>query len=87
MQADLFGDWREEVIFRRDDHAALRIYTSTIPTEHRLYTFMHDPVYRCAIAWQNSSYNQPPHPGSYIATDMGFPQPQPRVQVVSRSQN
>ncbi len=36
---------------------------------------MHDPVYRVAISWQNSSYNQPPHPGFYIATDMDFPPP------------
>jgi len=26
---------------------------------------MHDPQYRLAIAWQNVSYNQPPHPGFY----------------------
>ncbi|HLV32924.1 MAG TPA: T9SS type A sorting domain-containing protein, partial [Chitinispirillaceae bacterium] len=26
-----------------------------------------------------SSYNQPPHPGSYIATDMDFPQQRPNV--------
>ena len=23
---------------------------------------MHDPQYRMAIAWQNTAYNQPPHP-------------------------
>ncbi|MDG5816667.1 T9SS type A sorting domain-containing protein [Chitinispirillales bacterium ANBcel5] len=78
LQADLFGDWREEVILRRSDNA-LRVFTTTMPTEHRLYTFMHDPVYRVAISWQQSSYNQPPHPGSYIATDMDFPQSQPNI--------
>jgi len=76
LQADLFGDFREEVIFSNGSNA-LRIYTSTMPTTHRLVTLMHDPVYRCAIAWQNSSYNQPPHPGYYIASDMDFPQPEP----------
>jgi hypothetical protein len=81
LQADLFGDWREEVIFRRDDNEALRVYTTTIPTSYRLFTLMHDPVYRVAISWQNSSYNQPPHPGYYIATDMDFPPPQPYVYM------
>ena len=79
LQADLFGDWREEVIFRRTDNSAIRVFTTTMPTEHRLYTFMHDPVYRVAISWQQSSYNQPPHPGTYIASDMDFPQVRPNV--------
>ncbi|GAO29455.1 rhamnogalacturonan lyase [Geofilum rubicundum] len=83
LQADLLGDWREEVVLRREDNEALRVYTTTMPTAHRLYTLMHDPVYRVAVSWQNSSYNQPPHPGYYIATDMDFPPPTPRVKVLS----
>ena len=62
LSADLFGDWREEVMFRTTDNAELRIFTSTIPTRHRLVTLMQDPQYRLAIAWQNVAYNQPPHP-------------------------
>jgi rhamnogalacturonan endolyase len=27
---------------------------------------MHDAQYRVAIAWQNSGYNQPPHPSFYL---------------------
>ncbi|MCC5833565.1 MAG: rhamnogalacturonan lyase [Opitutales bacterium] len=80
LQADLFGDWREEVIFNLND-THLRVYTTTMPTEYRLPTLMHDPVYRVAIAWQNSSYNQPPHPGYYIATDMLFPPPPLNVKT------
>src|SRR6185295_16304202 len=38
LTADLFGDWREEVVFRTTDGNALRIYTTTIPTEHRIRT-------------------------------------------------
>ena len=79
LQADLFGDWREEVIYRREDNEALRVYTTTMPTPYRFYTLMHDPVYRVAISWQNSSYNQPPHPGYYMATVMDFPPPEPHV--------
>jgi len=70
LSADLFGDWREEVIFRKSDNSAIRIYTTNIPTTHKLYTLMHDTQYRVAIAWQNSAYNQPPHPSFYLGTDM-----------------
>ena len=52
---------REEIVERTSDNTALRIFTTTIPTEIRLFTLMHDPQYRDAIAWQNVAYNQPPH--------------------------
>jgi hypothetical protein len=81
LSADLLGDWREEVIFRTTDNNNLLIYTTTIPTEHRIYTLMHDPQYRVAIAWQNSGYNQPPHPGFYLGTDME-PAPTPNIGYV-----
>jgi len=81
LQADLFGDWREEVVLAAGADA-VRIYTTTSTTAHRLVTMMHDPVYRCAVSWQNSSYNQPPHPGYYIASDMSFPPPALNVAVV-----
>lgn len=81
LQADLFGDWREEVILSRNDNQALRVYTTVMPTQYKLYTLMHDPIYRVAISWQNSSYNQPPHPGYYIATDMDFPPELPNVFI------
>jgi rhamnogalacturonan endolyase len=64
--ADILGDWREEVIFRTTDNQELRIFTTTIPTDYRLPTLMHDPQYRLAIAWQNVAYNQPPHPSFYL---------------------
>lgn len=67
LSADLFGDWREEVIFwNSSDPSKINIFTTTTPTEYRLFTLMHDPVYREAIAWQNTAYNQPPHLGFYI---------------------
>ena len=79
LSADLFGDWREEVIWRTTDNKELRIYTTTIPTEHRLYTLMHDPQYRLAIAWQNVGYNQPPHPGFFLGAGMKLPQARPNI--------
>lgn len=66
LSADLFGDWREEVIWRTADNTELRIYSTVIPTEYRLPTLMHDRQYRLAVAWQNVGYNQPPHPGIFI---------------------
>lgn len=73
LGADLFGDWREEVIWRTTDNKELRIYTTTIPTRYRFHTLMHDPQYRLAIAWQNVAYNQPPHPGFYLGEGMDPP--------------
>ncbi|GAB4457126.1 MAG: rhamnogalacturonan lyase [Armatimonadaceae bacterium] len=66
LSADILGDWREELIARTADNKELRIFTTTIPTQHRMVTLMHDPQYRLAIAWQNVGYNQPPHPGFFL---------------------
>lgn len=66
LTADLFGDWREEIVLRYG--GGVRIYFSTIPTDYRLTTLMHDSQYRCAIAWQNVGYNQPPHTSYYIGS-------------------
>jgi rhamnogalacturonan endolyase len=70
LSADLFGDWREEVIWRKSDNTSLRIFTTTAINSNKIYTLMHDPQYRVAIAWQNSAYNQPPHPSFYLGTGM-----------------
>ena len=63
LSADILGDWREEVIWRSADNSELRLYTTTHPTDYRLPTLMHDRIYRLGVAWQNVSYNQPPHLG------------------------
>lgn len=74
LVADIWGDWREEIIMPVNDgvdsteQAALRIFTSTIPTDYRLTTLMHDSQYRMAIAWQNVAYNQPPHTSYYVGS-------------------
>lgn len=73
LSADILGDWREEVIWRTTDNTELRIFTTTIPSKNRMPTLMHDPQYRLAIAWQNSAYNQPPHPGFYLGEGMKKP--------------
>lgn len=67
LVADLTGDWREEMVVRSEkDPSTMYIVSTPVTSEYRLYTLMHDAVYRTAIAWQNSAYNQPPHPGYYL---------------------
>ncbi len=63
IQADILGDWREELVLPTFDDKSLQIFTTTCPSTYKLYTLMHDPTYRMAIAWQNTGYNQPPHLG------------------------
>ncbi|WP_306802391.1 SGNH/GDSL hydrolase family protein [Microbacterium sp. C7(2022)] len=70
VQADLFGDWREEIAWRSADSSELRIYSTTDETEIRIPTLMHDMQYRVAVAWQNTGYNQPPHPSFFIGEGM-----------------
>ena len=65
LQADLFGDWREEVVMRTADNK-IRIYTTAIPTQWRNYTLWHDHQYRNAIVWQMNGYNQPPHTSYFL---------------------
>jgi rhamnogalacturonan endolyase len=71
--ADLVGDWREEIVAASLDGKAIAVFTTTIPTEHRMPTLMHDPVYRLGVAWQNVSYNQPAHTSFYLGEGMKTP--------------
>ncbi|MFE2615347.1 cellulose binding domain-containing protein [Micromonospora chalcea] len=80
LSADLLGDWREEVVWRTSDSTALRIYSTPVTTGLRLPTLMHDPQYRVAVAWQNTAYNQPPHPGFYLGDGMSTP-PAPNIYL------
>ena len=67
LLADLFGDWREEVIlWSASDNATLNIFTTQEPTDYTIPTLMHDHTYRMGICWQNTAYNQPPHLGYYL---------------------
>ena len=78
LQADIFGDWREEVIWRNETNTELQIWTTTDSASNRIHTLMHDTQYREAIAWQNVGYNQPPHPSFFLGAGMDDP-PQPLI--------
>ncbi len=84
LMADILGDWREEVIFRSSDNSGMVVFVTPYSTSQRMYTLMHDPNYRSAIAWQNNSYNQPPNLGFYFGGGMSTP-PNPDIAIVGRS--
>ena len=81
LHADILGDWREEVIWRTYDNTRLLVFTTIIPTSYRFYTFMHDPVYRLSVAWQNVAYNQPTQTSFYMGFGMAAP-PRPQIRVL-----
>ena len=72
LVADVLGDWREEMLVRTVDSTALRVYTTTEVTTHKLPTLMHDLQYRAEVARQNTAYNQPSYTSYYLAGDMDF---------------
>lgn len=73
LSADLFGDWREEVVWRNADSTALLVFSTALPSVHRLVTLMHDPQYRVQVANQNAGYNQPPHTSFHLGHGMKPP--------------
>jgi rhamnogalacturonan endolyase len=72
LVADIFGDWREELLVRTADSSAIRIYTSTEVTNHKLYTLMHDAQYRAEVARQSTAYNQPSYTSFYFGSDTNW---------------
>lgn len=81
LMGDIIGDWREEIVLASDDQKFLRVYSTTIPTEHRIYTLMQDPQYRLSITWQNVVYNKPPHTSFFLGHEMAAP-PLPEIKTV-----
>lgn len=69
LTADIFGDWREEIMMRLSDNSGLRVYSTTTPTDYKIKTLMQDPVYRSGVAAEQTAYNQPPHIGFYLAEE------------------
>ena len=85
LAGDLLGDWREELLVTGPDRKSLRLYVTTIPTEYRLYTLMHDPQYRLSIAWQNVAYNKPAHTSFFLGHNMAAP-PKPNIFLVGNGE-
>lgn len=74
LTADLFGDWREELVLAASDGNSLRIFCTPSTTKYRIPTLMHDITYRSQVAGENISYNQPPHTGFYLGSDKPLPE-------------
>lgn len=81
LVADIFGDYREELLLRTEDSSAIRIYTGLELSKHKLFTLMHDVMYRTGIAWQNNCYNQTCYTKFYLASDMDFSQVLPYLNA------
>ncbi len=83
---DIFGDWREELVLRKWDNKSLLIYTTAIPTEHRIYTLWHDHQYRNAMVWQCVGYNQTPHKSYFLGEMEGITVPPPPLTTIGRQE-
>ena len=81
---DIIGDWREELVLRTGDDSKLRIYTTSIPTSHRIYTLWHDHQYRQAMVWQSIGYNQPPHLSYFLGELEGITVAPPPLTMTGR---
>ncbi|WP_433794006.1 DUF6250 domain-containing protein [Actinoplanes sp. CA-252034] len=53
---DILGDWREEYFAETADHTTLKLFTTNIPTNVKLYTLAHNPAYR--LGWTVRGYLQ-----------------------------
>lgn len=80
LSADIFGDWREELLLRSGDSKYLRVYATPYSTDVRLTTLMHDPQYRTQAAGEQNCYNQPAHPSFYLGSDEPLPE-RPAVTI------
>lgn len=83
---DIIGDWREEMVLRTSDNAKLRIYTTSTPTPHRIYTLWHDHQYRQAMVWQSMGYNQPPHLSYFLGELEGITMAPPPLTMTGRTE-
>lgn len=84
--ADIFGDWREELVMRSNDNDAIYVYSTGIPTQHRLPTLWSDHQYRNAMVWQSMGYNQPPHKSYFVGEMEGITQAPPPLTMTGRKE-
>ncbi|MFJ6674792.1 carbohydrate-binding protein [Actinosynnema sp. NPDC091369] len=81
LQGDIFGDWREEVLYTNGSFTELIIFTTNIPSATRLYTLAHNPAYRNAMTLKG--YIQSHHADYFIGAGMAQP-PRPRITYQQR---
>jgi len=64
MMADLYGDWREELVTVLPGE--LRIYSTTIPASDRRICLMQDHLYRSDVVHRSMGYFQSPVTSYYL---------------------
>ena len=79
MCAEILGEWRKKIVTRTRDGKEIRIITATFPTEYRIYTLTHDPIYRLGVEWQNVAYIQPAHTGFFLGHGTALLPPRPNT--------
>ena len=72
LKADLFGDWREELILTDEDNHIVIVRTLA-PTAYGIRCLMHDPWYRNSVANQNICYNQVGFASFYLGDEAPLP--------------
>jgi autotransporter-associated beta strand protein len=77
--ADIYGDWREEVVCVRSDDSGFVILSSWDVTNHRIYTLMQNPAYRGQVTARG--YYQTADVDFYMANDM----PKPPIAPVQKA--
>ncbi|WP_194201990.1 rhamnogalacturonan lyase family protein [Glycomyces albidus] len=74
--ADVFGDWREEVVLPNGSYDELLVFTTDQPSDIRLYTLAHNPAYRNDMTVKG--YMQSHHTDYYLGSGMPTP-PRPPI--------
>ena len=72
LKADLFGDWREELILTDEENHIVIVRTLAM-TEYGIRCLMHDPWYRNSVANQNICYNQVGFASFYLGDEAPLP--------------
>lgn len=84
--ADIFGDWREEVVMRTADNTKIRIFTTSYATTYGIPTLWSDHQYRNAMVTQPIGYNQPPHKSYFLGELEGITQAPPTNTMTGRTE-
>ena len=70
LYADLWGDWREEIVYVDSAETQLKIFTTWYPTEYRFRPLLEDHLYEMSALNQNIGYNQSTETGRYLGSDL-----------------
>ncbi len=84
--ADIFGDWREEVIMSCGSDTYFAIFVTPYYTTYRIPTLWHDHQYRNAMVWQSMGYNQPPHKSYFLGEMEGITVAPPPLIMTDRTE-